>query len=534
MWTMTKPSASSRKVETATKTEPEEDAPEAEHPEGVYIAAIDVGSNAMRLGIALRDDNGLPNFILRHREPVRLGHDVFTTGTLSEATQNEAVTAFGQFRRILDRHHVGKLRATATSAMRDAKNGAELTRRILEETGIAIEVISGEEEARLVHFSIATRVDLNHHFALLIDIGGGSVEITVCDDGEVLASQSLRIGTVRLLEILGSGEDFNLLLREYLDGMRRKLRTQIGKRKVDLCIGTGGNCLSIGELGLQLGLSQSNNLISRKKLGSMIEHLGKLSIEERIRDLGLRPDRADVILPAAMVLQEIMSVGKAGKLSTPDASLLDGILLDMVAPERNLQHSRRSSLLGWARSAKKKYHVDQSHAMAVTRLALELFDQTKQLHGLDENDRLLLEIAARVHEIGMYVRVGRYHRHAAYLIMAAPLLGLSEEEKGILAQTVRYQRKSPPSDSHEGYAALSDAAKKKVWKMSALLRLAIALNKDRRDRVHSLVAECDEDTLSLHIEGSGDLLLERWAALQVADYVKQAFKRKLHIDLGVL
>lgn len=533
MWTMTKQSASSRKVRTTTKTESEKDSPERENPEGVYIAAIDVGSNAMRLGIALRDDLGLPNIILRHREPVRLGHDVFTTGTLGEATLSEAITAFQQFRRILDRHHVGKLRATATSAMRDAKNGAELARRILEETGIAIETISGEEEARLVHSSIATRVDLNNHFALLIDIGGGSVEITVCDDGEVLASQSLRIGTVRLLEILGSGENFNLLLREYLDGMRRKLRTQIGKRKVDLCIGTGGNCLSIGELGLQLGLSQSNNLISRKKLGVMIEQLGKLSIEERIRELGLRPDRADVILPAAMVLFEVMSVGKARKLSTPDASLLDGILLDMVMPELNLQHSQRSTLLGWARSAKKKYQVDQGHAMAVARLALELFDQTQGLHGLGENERLLLEIAARVHEIGMYVRVGRYHRHAAYLIMAAPLLGLSEEEKAILAQTVRYQRKSPPSDSHEGFATLSDVAKNKVWKMSALLRLAIALNKDRRDRVHSLVAECDDDTLSLHIDGSGDLLLERWAVLQVADYVKQAFKRKLHIDLNL-
>lgn len=519
------------KVETAARTE--DSAPDSDIEPGVYIAAIDVGSNAMRLGIALRDEAGLPNIILRHREPVRLGHDAFTTGTLSKATQEEALTAFRQFRRILDRHHVGKLRATATSAMRDAKNGAQLARRIFKETDIDIETISGEEEARLVHFSIATRIDLTHHFALLIDIGGGSVEITVCDDGEVLASQSLRIGTVRLLEILGSGQDFNLLLREYLDGMRRKLRTQIGKRKVDLCIGTGGNCLSIGELGLQLGLSESNNQISRKKLGAMIEHLGKLSVEERIRELGLRPDRADVILPAAMVLHEIMSVGKARRLSTPDASLLDGILLDMVAPEKNLHHPMRSNLLGWARSVKKKYQVDQSHAMAVARLALELFDQTQKLHGLDENDRLLLEIAARVHEIGMYVRIGRYHRHAAYLIMAAPLLGLSEEEKAILAQTVRYQRKSAPSDSHEGFAALSDASKKKVWRMSALLRLAIALNKDRRDRVHTLVVEWDDDTLSLHIDGSGDLLLERWAVLQVSDYVKQAFKRKLHIDLNL-
>jgi len=516
------------KLEITTESEAE-----ASPEPGAYMAAIDIGSNAMRLGIALRDDKGVPNIILRHREPVRLGHDAFTTGTLSDATQNEAILAFQQFRRILDRHHVGNLRATATSAMRDSKNGPVLAKRILDETGIQLELISGEEEARLIYLSTSTRVDLDHHFALLIDIGGGSVEVTLCDDREIVASQSFRIGTVRLLEILGTGENFNLLLREYLDGMRSKLRAQIGRRKVDVCIGTGGNCLSIGELALQLGLSNSCTEISRKGLKKLIKHLSKLSVEERIRELGLRPDRADVILPAAMVLREIMSVGRAASLRTPDASLLDGILLDMVAPERNLQHSRRISLLGWARSAKKKYQVDHSHSLAVTRLAMELFEQTEALHGLGEDERLLLEVAARVHEIGMYVRVGRYHRHAAYLIMAAPLLGLTVEERTILAETVHYQRKSYPSDAHEAFAGLGDAAKNKVWKMSALLRLSIALNKDRRDRVHNIVVNFDDKTLTLYLEGRGDLLLERWAVLQVADYIKQAFGRSLQIDLNL-
>ena len=500
---------------------------------GAYIAAIDVGSNAMRLGIALRDNKGLPSMILRHREPVRLGHDAFTTGTLSELSQDEAVAAFQQFRRILDRHHVGTLRGTATSAMRDSTNGRQLVRRIHDETGIMLDIISGEEEARLVHFSISNRVDLRHHFALLIDIGGGSVEVTLCDDGEVMASQSFKIGTVRLLEMLGSTKDFNLLLREYLDGARRKLRAQIGKRKVDLCVGTGGNCLAIGELALQLGFSESQNLITRRKLAMLIDRLSKLSVEERIRDLGLRPDRADVILPAAMVLHEIMELAGAKSLQTPDASLLDGILLDMVAPELNQMHSRRGNLLGWARSLKKKYQVDQHHAMAVTRLALDLFDQTKHMHQLNNFERLLLEIAARVHEIGMYVRVGGHHRHAAYLIMAAPLLGLGEEEKALLAQTVRYQRKAYPSDTHEGFAALDEKARDKLWKMSALLRLAIALNKDRRDRVNSVEVECDNGTLILHLEGQGDLLLERWAALKESSYVKQAYGKDLHLDLHI-
>ncbi len=500
--------------------------------QGALIGAIDVGSNAMRLGIAARNGSGLPEQILRHREPVRLGHDAFTSGTLSEATMDEAVAAFHQFRRLLDQHHVETLRGTATSAMRDSKNGRQLVKRIKQETGIELDVISGEEEARLVHYSIAHRVDLRDHFALLIDIGGGSVEVTLCDDGEIVAAQSFKIGTVRLLEMLGQGDDFNRLLEEYLEGARKKLRELIGSRKVDFCVGTGGNPGSIGELAHQILDTESADCISHKQLGKLITKLSGLSFEERVRDLGLRPDRADVILPAAMVIHEIMALGGGKQLTIPDASLLDGILLDMVDSEDNTLHSRRRNLLAWARSLKKKYHVDQHYAKSVTRLALSLFDQTRgSLHEMSNRDRLLLELAGRVHEIGMYVRVGGHHRHAAYLISAAPLLGLSDDEKKLLAQTVRYQRKASPSHEHEDFDALDKHDRAKVWKLSAFLRMAIALNKDRRDRVQHIGVEISNKIIGLHLEGEGDLLLERWSALKLAKYIELAFDHKLHIDL---
>jgi len=500
--------------------------------QGALIGAIDVGSNAMRLGIAARALNGIPELIVQHREAVRLGHDAFTTGILSDTTMDEAVAAFQQFRRILDQHHVEKIRGTATSAMRDSKNGRQLVKRIHDETGIQLEIISGDEEARLVHYSIANRVDLSDHFALLIDIGGGSVEVSVCDDSEVVASQSFKIGTVRLLEMLGEGKDFNRLLEEYLEGARKKLHEMIGSRQADFCVGTGGNASAIGLLANQILGTESPGQISYKELGKLIKKLAALSFEERVRDLGLRPDRADVIMPAAMVIHEIMHLGGAKKLTIPNAGLLDGILLDMVDSEDKMLYTRRRNLLAWASSLKKKYHVDQPYAKSVTRLALSLFDQTRdRLHAMDNRDRLLLEVAARVHEIGMYVRVGSHHRHAAYLIMAAPLLGLSDDEKRLLAQTVRYQRKASPSDDHEGFMALSKESREKVWQLSALLRLAIALNKDRRDRVSHVEIEAAEELITLHLEGEGDLLLERWSVLKLSDYIKQAFNLNLNIDL---
>ena len=495
------------------------------------VAAIDVGSNAMRLGIAMQDTSGTPTLVQRYREPVRLGHDAFTSGTFSPQTMEDALEAFRQFRRILDQHQIEKYRATATSAMRDSKNGRELAKRIFDETNIDLQLISGEEEARLVHYSISRRVDMEDKFTVLIDMGGGSVEVTTCDDGEVIGAQSFKIGTVRLLEMLGQEGDFNTLLSEYLDGTRKKLREQIGSRKADSCIATGGNASAIGELAFQILGTESAACIRRKELKKLIRKLSKLSFEERVRDLGLRPDRADVILPAAMVFYEIMKLSGAKKMVMPDASLLDGIVLDMVDSEEQTFDSQRRNLIAWARSLKNKYHVDRKYGKEVAGLALVLFDQSRELHALHHRDRLLLEVAALVHEIGMYVRVGGHHRHAAYLISVAPLLGLSDNEKQILTQLVRYQRKGSPSDSHKEFSELSKSAQLKVWQLSALLRLAIALNKERRNRISRLSLNVEPETAALNIEGSGDMLLERWAALQTADYFREAFGLPLHIDL---
>jgi len=501
---------------------------------GALIAAIDVGSNAMRLGLAAFDaDTGTPQLIQRYREAVRLGHDAFTSGILSEKTMDDAVKAFAYFRKILDQHHIENYRATATSAMRDSKNGHVLIKRIFDETGINLSLISGEEEARLVQLSISRRVDLSKQFTLLVDMGGGSVEVTLCDDGEVISAQSFKIGTVRLLELLGKSGDFNNLLSEYLEGMRKKLKQQLGRRKPAVCVATGGNAGAIGSLAFQILGTESADQVSRVELDDLIKKLAAMSFEERIQDLGLRPDRADVILPASMVFREIMKLARVQTMVMPEASLLDGILIGMMESEDIAMHSRRRNLLAWARSLKKKYHVDQHYAKSVARLALSLFDQMQSLHGLGAGERLLLEVACRAHEIGMYVRVGGHHRHAAYLISASPLLGLSKDEKAVLAQTVRYQRKAFPNNEHESFVALEETDKQRVWFLSSMLRLAIALNKDRRDRISHVNVAVDDEHIILHLEGDGDLLLERWAALQVKDYIHHAFDRNLQIGLDI-
>jgi exopolyphosphatase/guanosine-5'-triphosphate,3'-diphosphate pyrophosphatase len=206
-------------------------------------------------------------------------------------------------------------------------------------------------------------------------------------------------------------------------------------------------------------------------------------------------------------------------------------MLDMVDSEQRTFKSQRRNLLAWARSLKKKYHVDRKYGKHVAHLALALFDQMQDLHLISHRNRMLLELAAHVHEIGMYVRVGGHHRHAAYLVSVAPLLGLSDGEKNLLAQVVRYQRKGAPNEEHEAFTALSEQDQQIVWQLSALLRLAIALNKERRSRVDDVEVEIANQGITLRLEGHGDLLLERWAALKTANYFEQAFGLSLHIDL---
>jgi len=495
------------------------------------VAAIDVGSNALRMGIATYNAEGDTQIIQRYRVPVRLGHDAFTTGTLSEQSIDDTLEAFREFRRLLDQHHIETYRALATSAMRSSRNGLELVQRIFDESGIILNLIRGEEEARLVQYSISKRMDLSNKHALLMDMGGGSVEISFCKDANVAFSQSFKIGTVRLLEMMNQNTDFKVNFTSKIQYLRQSVSRNLGRSDVDVCVATGGNATAIGILAVEQGIAENKDQISRKQLGQVIKLLDSMSFEERMTQLGLRPDRADVILPAAMVFREIMKVASCKSMVMPDAGLLDGILFDMLDSEEDMLRSRYDNLMAMSRNLGKKFHIDRHYGECVATLALSIFDQLKPLHNLKKEDRILLEITGKLHEMGMYINAHRHHHHAAYLISEVPLFGIPEKDRAVLSQIFRYQRKSAPSDDHAKFAALSGAEKQKVWHLSAILRLAIALNRERRERVGNVILTFDDEALSLRLEGATDMLLERWAVLKVADYVQQAFGLTLKTDV---
>ncbi len=299
----------------------------------VPIAAIDIGSNAIRLVVGELDHHGDIRILKKFREPVRLGQEVFKSGMISKKTTQRALETFNGFCEILKEYGVEHVRAFATSALREAENRAEFVQEVKSETGLVIQVIDGLQEGRLIFEAVAARVDIHDKHALLIDIGGGSVELTVSSKGAIRVTQSFPLGTVRLLgqlEEQGLKEKhFSKLIQEKFEPVKAFIREACRGRPLDLCVGTGGNFECLGKLRVALLNRNSIYSMTREELVQLTNHLLSMSAKERMQFLRLRPDRADVIVPAALVARAIMDFTGVEILQVPDVGLREGILADL-------------------------------------------------------------------------------------------------------------------------------------------------------------------------------------------------------------
>ena len=498
------------------------------------IAAIDVGSNAMRMVVGRIVYDGRAEAVENLRLPVRLGQDAFTTGVISEESARRALDAFMRFRKAAERYGVEQIRAVATSALREASNSAPLRERIAKLSGIELEIISGEEEARLIHLAASRAVDFKNRRGLLIDIGGGSVETTLSRGGRILSSESYNMGTVRLLEKLGgeinSALTFQKLVREYVKTARRRMEREFGAKRIDVCVGTGGNIEEMGRLRQRLFKRESDRLITLEELDKLVEILVRMKVEERIRKLKLKPDRADVLLPAAVVLQMLAHEAGIGEILIPNVGLKDGVMWDMAYNlQKNSHISPREQVWASALRLGKKYQFDQEHARVVSRLAGSLFDQSRALHHLEEEYKLLLETAALLHDIGHFINPIDHHKHGYYILKANPLMGLAERQQDVVASLIFYHRKSAPSPEDESVQNLLLKDRAAVTKLSALLRLADALDVGHTGNVEEARLESGKKEWRLSLRGGGDLMLEKWTLEKRLKFFRDAFGADLKI-----
>ncbi|MEZ4415991.1 MAG: Ppx/GppA phosphatase family protein [Gemmatimonadota bacterium] len=500
----------------------------------VRVACVDTGSNAIRFLAADFFSETRWHPVHYERVPIRLGHQVFLSGRLAAEHVDAAVKAFAGFREHLDRLEITHFRAVATSAVREARNGEELVERILTETGIELEMISGSEEARLVHLAVGRRIDLREQKWLLVDVGGGSVEVSLADDVGMLWAQSHTMGSVRLLEELSvAGDDpgrFRRLLGEYVSVLR--LPSAAAYWQPAGLIATGGNIEALADFVHATPDERGVARLDVDDLTSAIELLARLSFNDKVEQLGLRDDRADVILPAAMVYARVAELAQVREIQVPFVGVKEGILLDLVDQflSRRQHEERQLDQITTASVALgRRFLFDEAHGLTVARHADTLFTQLGALHGLEARDRLVLRAAAILHDIGLFISYKRHHHHSLYIISGSELPGFSPEEMRVVANVARYHRKSGPAPHHEHYMALPDDDRVRVTQLGALLRLADALDRQHSGMVDDVQARVEGMGLKLEMTGRGDLLLERWALTKKKNLFEETFGLKVKV-----
>ena len=511
-------------------------------PFPIRCAGMDVGSNAIRLAIAEFVAPTRYKILERMRVPIRLGESVFHTNRIAPETMDAALDAFRSFRRRMEAHGALVHHAVATSATREAKNRAVFLERVRSETGIDLDLITGTEEARLVALGVRAKVPLARGQSLILDVGGGSCELALVAHGEILLVESHDIGGVRLLERTAGAPPgrFLRLVQATLQSARFPLLDSLKRRGVQRLVGTGGNIETLAQIGSNGGGRDTNHAnhakparLSVARLRRLLAELAKLEPAERARRYDLRPDRADVIVPVGAVFDYVAARIRAREVVVPFVGLVDGVLIDLAqaADTAGMKQLEISQTRNAALALLRKYESDPKHARCVAALAASLFDQLKPVHGLGKRERLLLEIAALLHEVGNFIGTAGHHRHAYYIISETPILGLGDEELHIVANVARYHRKAPPDLSHECYRDLPDRARQRVRALAAILRIADALDHDHRQRVMAVTAKARGSDLKLKIRTRGDATLDERSVGEKGDLFREEFGLKPVVSL---
>ncbi len=507
-------------------------------PFPLRVACVDMGSNAIRFLAAEFSSDSEFRVLHSDRRPVRLGHGVFLDGRLNPRAIDEAVEAMVDFRSQQRALGIDTFRAVATSAVRESRNRQVLLDRLRAQTQTELDVISGSEEAHLIHLAVARTVPLGDQQWLLVDLGGGSVEVSLVDSGGILWSESHTMGSVRLLEELSSSAHepgrFQRLLEKYIDTL--KIPSAASYKKPAGCIATGGNIEALAKLAGEPVRSQPTGplrVLAVDKLQQAITTLAHMPFRQRVEELGLREDRADVILPAAMVYMRLARLAGVDEILVPYVGIKEGVAFDLVdqltsAEDREARSTRQT--LSGARTLGRRYMFDENHAVHVASMGLSLFDQLSELHQLGTDERKILHAAAILHDIGQYISYKGHHKHSLYLISHSELPNFTSREMDLVANVARYHRKSPPARHHTTYTRLSEPDQERVRKLASILRLADALDREHVQRVEDLRVEFDDAEVRLTLSGSSDLLLAAWSLQRKSQMFTDTFGRKVRLQ----
>lgn len=538
-------------VSSVHKIKPNLVIPSVMNVEQRILAAIDVGTNSIHM-VVVRIQPALPAFtiIAREKTTVRLGDRDKQTGNLTPAAMERAIDALKRCQEIAKSLNAEQTIAVATSAMREAPNGRDFLQRIEAELGLWINLISGLEEARRIYLGVLSGMEFNGQPHTIIDIGGGSTELILGDGHEPRTLSSTKIGAVRLTaEAITTDPISNSelqALQAYIRGMLERpveaLKTYLQDGETPRLVGTSGTIETLAMLQARektgtVPSPLNGYELSLQALRESVDRLRRLSVAERAAIPGINDRRAEIILAGALILQEAMTLLGMESIVICERSLREGVIVDWMLThgliEDRLRYQgsvRQRSVLHTA----SKYQVKLDYSEQVADLALSLFDQTQGLlHNWGVEERELLWAAAILHNCGHHVSHADHHKHSYYLIRHSDLLGYTETDIETIANLARYHRKSTPKKKHESYRNLTSKRQRRVVEqLSALLRLAVALDRRQIGAIERIVYQPDPNAQEFRLliqpaKPDDDCALELWSL----DYEKASFETEFGLKL---
>jgi exopolyphosphatase / guanosine-5'-triphosphate,3'-diphosphate pyrophosphatase len=516
------------------------------------FAAIDIGSNSVRIKIASVQQHRLKT-LHEDREVVRLGESVFQTGVISPDAMANTIRALKRFQKAAQLHVVDKVRVVATSAMRDARNAAAFTAWVKSATGWQVEVISGLEEGRLIHLGVVTNEAGARGRCLMIDLGGGSCEVILSDQGRIKEMVSLPLGAVRLQqEFLRNDPPEKqeiARLKQYIDRELRRAERKMGTPRVSVVIATSGTAAALAEASVALATKMPVRKTMPKSyvrlkpseaktadVRRLADRLAKMGNAHRASVPGIGPRRSEIIIGGAMVYAHLLErLGLKGFRYSP-LGLGNGMLAQMLA-EVDLRASvhRKMESERWAGVLEvcRRYGVDQRKAEPVRQHVVQLYDELQRVHELPPEYRLWLQAAAMMQDVGKYMNHQGHHRHTQYILANSEIFGFSPEQRAIVSAIARYLGKSRPDAMDRTMRAVPAEAHTDVVRALVLLRLAVALNQDRASALVQMRAHVYPKRVVLGlVPGRGGAELEAWSLRKEAAYFREVFGRELVVEVA--
>lgn len=504
----------------------------------VHLAAIDAGSNAIRLLIARADSPARVRVLETERTPLRLGRKVFTEGAFDRDTLAKAVKAFHHFRAVMQRHHIVRYRAVATAATREARNRNALIARIRRETGIRLEVIGAEQEAELVRTAVLASVGEELTPRLIVDLGGGSLELNLMKGRTVERSVTLPVGTVRLMETFGIKGAIDRATRAALE---RRVRARIGRKLARagslshaIVVACGGNAEALAQIApgrRPHGIPTISSRVLNNRLSQILES----DVRGRMRLFGVRKDRAEVMGIAAIVFATLARMLSLREILVPGVGVREGVLESLVREHFAVKPMPRPSarsrvLLAKARRFARRLEYDEAHCEQVRRTALALFDQLRPLHGMGREERSVLELGALLHGVGYFVNSEDHHKHGEYLVRYGQIDSLAGWRRDMLACLVRYHYKAEPLPDHKVYGGLDTDQQRDVRALTSILRIAAGLDSDRRRTVRGVEIAYGRGEVILRVDHAGSSRAPLEEAERRATLFEQEFGVQVRIS----